>query len=136
MTNETGQNANDDVGVAADTENTVLTLRTAVRDSLAGIGPRTREQVIEHFAAREADKQAQALVKGLDKLTELERELVKIKPTFAGFNSEGQGVGEPMFTKEQLEQRKKLSEQIAKLVKAINKADDKGDFGDLYNVVK
>lgn len=119
--------------VAATTE---LTIRTAVRDSLAGLGPRTREQVIEVFASREADKQANALVKGLDKLTELERELVKIKPSYAGYNSEGQGVGEPMFTKEQLDQRKKTSEQIEKLKKAINKADDKGDFGDLYNVVK
>lgn len=119
--------------VAATTE---LTIRTAVRDSLAGLGPRIREQVIEVFASREADKQANALVKGLDKLTELERELVKIKPTYAGYNAEGQGVGEPMFTKEQLDQRKKTSEQIEKLKKAINKADDKGDFGDLYNVVK
>lgn len=120
--------------VASETE--TLTIRTAVRDALAVIGPRTREQVIEVFASREADKQANALVKGLDKLTELERELVKIKPTYAGYNAEGQGVGEPMFTKEQLDQRKKTSEQIEKLKKAINKADDKGDFGDLYNVVK
>lgn len=125
---------NNEVEAVAPT--TELTIRTAVRDSLAGLGPRTREQVIEVFASREADKQANALVKGLDKLTELERELVKIKPSYAGFDIEGNGVGAAMFTKEQLDQRKKTSEQIEKLKKAINKADDKGDFGDLYNVVK
>jgi|JI10StandDraft_1071094.scaffolds.fasta_scaffold56985_6 hypothetical protein len=133
-TPETEQN--DTVEEAVSVDSTNITLRTAVRDSLAALGTRTRTQVIEIYASREADKQAAALVKGLDKLTELERELFKIKPVYAGYNVDGQGVGEPMFTKDQLDQRKKTSEQIAKLVKAINKADDKGDFGDLYNIVK
>lgn len=141
------QNTTDTTGAAADTamatpttENaaatTELTIRSQVRERLASVGDRTREAVIEHFAQQEADKQAQAIIKGLDKLDGLERDLRKVKPQFSGFDGEGKPMGEPMFTKEQVEERKKLVGQIEKLTNAINKADDKGDFGDLYNLVK
>lgn len=113
-----------------------LTIREAVAENLKGLSDRTRNQVIEHFAAAEATKQATAIIKGLDKLAELERERYKIKPSYQGFDLEGKGVGEALFTKDQVEQNKKLGEQIEKLTKAINKADDKGDFGDLYNLAK
>lgn len=121
-----------------DEENSVtgITIREAVVETVKNVGPRTRKAVVEHFAQREADKQAQALIKGLDKLTELERDLSKVRPQHVMFDASGNGVGEPTFTKEQVEQRKKLNEQIEKLTKAINKADEKNDFGDLYNLTK
>lgn len=112
------------------------TIREAVADSLSNLSERTRAQVIEHFASKEADKQADALVKGLNKLDELTRERYKIKPAYVGYDAEGKGVGEPFFTKEQLESLKKNGEQTDKLTKAIEKADDKNDFGDLYNLTK
>lgn len=113
-----------------------LTIREAVAENLKNLGDRTRSSVIEHFAKLEADKQAGALVKGLDKLTELERDLRKIKPSHVGYDADGNGIGDPFFSKEQIDQRKKLNEQIEKLTKAINKADDNNDFGDLYNLAK
>lgn len=115
---------------------TGVTIRAAVLETVKNVGPRTRNAVVEHFAQREADKQAQALIKGLDKLTELERDLSKVRPQHTMFDETGSGVGNPTFTKEQVEQRKKFSEQIEKLTKAINKADDNNDFGDLYNLTK
>src|SRR5690606_33323853 len=96
----------------------------------------TRSAVIEHFAAAEAQKQAAAIIAGLSKLAELEKERVRIKPTFAGYSLDGQGQGEAMFSKEQVDKIKKLEEQMTKLSKAINNADDKADFGDLYNLTK
>lgn len=114
-----------------------ITIATAVKEGLKATLPtRTRAAVIEHYAKLEADKQANALIKGMDKLTELERERYKIKPTFAGFNAAGEPVGEALFSKEQLDQLKKLNEQIEKLTKAIDKADEKADFSDLYNLAK
>ncbi len=115
---------------------TGVTIRAAVLESVKNVGPRTREAVVEHFAQREADKQAQALIKGLDKLSDLEKDLSKVRPQHTMFDETGAGVGNPTFTKEQVEQRKKLNEQIDKLTKAINKADDQNDFGDLYNLTK
>lgn len=114
----------------------VKTIREAVAENLNTLSERTRNQVIEHFATIEATKQATALIGGLDKLASLENERRRIKPTTAGFDIEGNGVGDPVFTKEQVEQNKKLGEQIDKLTKAITKADEKADFSDLYNLVK
>lgn len=113
-----------------------LSIREAVVVGMSGLGDRSRGLVIEHYAKQEADKQSVALIAGLDKLKTLELDLRKVKPQYAGFNEAGEGVGEAVFSKDQIEQRKKLTEQIEKLTKAINKADDAGDFGDLYNVSK
>lgn len=113
-----------------------VTIREAVAETLGNLSDRTRNQVIEHFAAIEATKQATAIITGLDKLSALENERRRIKPAYAGYDIEGKGVGDTFFTKEQVEQNKKLGEQIEKLTKAITKADEKADFGDLYNLVK
>lgn len=113
-----------------------LSIREAVAEQLGDLGNRTRSAVVEHFARQEAEKQANAIISGLSKLKELERDRVKIKPTFAGYNGAGEGVGEALFSKDQIEQMKKLDEQIEKMSKAITKADDKADFGDLYSLTK
>lgn len=113
-----------------------LTIREAVADTLGNLSERTRGQVVEHFASIEATKQANAIIGGLDKLASLENERRRIKPAYAGYDLEGKGIGDALFSKEQVEQNKKLGEQIEKLAKAINKADENADFGDLYNLVK
>lgn len=118
------------------TESKVIGIRAAVAAGVSSLGGRTREAVVEHFAQAQAAKQADALIKGLERLTTLEREGYKIKPTFAGYDADGKPVGDPVFTKEQVEERKKNTEQIEKLTNAINKADEKDDFGDLFNLVK
>lgn len=112
------------------------TIREAVADTLDNLSERTRNQVVEHFAAIEATKQANAIITGLDKLSALEIERRRIKPICAGFDLDGKGIGDAFFTKEQVEQNKKLGDQIEKLTKAITKADEKADFGDLYNITK
>lgn len=114
----------------------LIGIRAAVAAGVASLGGRTREQVVEHFATLQANKQAEALIKGLEKLTQLERDLQKInKPDVQTFNEDGT-VASATFSKERIEERKKLNEQIEKLTKAINKADEGDDFGDLYNLVK
>lgn len=120
----------------AETVNEPLTIRDAVSASLGALSGRTRALVIEHFAEKEAGKQADALVKGLEKLNDLEREKKRLdRPDIESFNSDG-STAATAFSKERIEQRKKLTEQIDKLVRSIAKADDKADFGDLYNLVK
>lgn len=112
------------------------TIREAVADTLGNLSERTRNQVVEHFASIEATKQATAIISGLDKLNALENERRRIKPTYAGFDIDGKGVGDTFFTQEQVKQNKELGEKIEKLTKAITKADEKADFGDLYNLAK
>lgn len=113
-----------------------MNIKEAVAEKLKNLGPRTREAVVEHFAAEQAGKQAAAIIAGLGKLDQLTKDRYKIKPTYIGFDAQGKPVGEPIFQKEQLDQLKKIDEQLEKLNKAIDKADDNGDFGDLYNLTK
>lgn len=113
-----------------------VTISEAVKSGLSALAGRTRDAVVEHFAAKEAGKQAEALIKGLDKLNDLSREASKLsRPDIETFNGDGTSAS-VAFSKERIEQKKKLDEQIGKLTRAIDKADDKGDFGDLYNLVK
>ena len=112
------------------------TIRDAVASGLENLSGRTREQVVEHFAQIEADRRAKAIITALDKLNDLEDQLKRVKPAPIGFDESGSPIGTPVFSKDQTEQRKKLSEQIEKLTKALDKADDKSDFGDLYNLTK
>lgn len=112
----------------------VIGIRAAVAAGVSSLGARTRESVVEHFAQAQADKQAKALISGLEKLTTMERDLQKInKPDVQTFNEDGT-VASATFSKERIEERKKLNEKIEKLTKAINKADESDDFGDLYNL--
>lgn len=112
------------------------TIREAVAERLNNLSERTRADVVEHFASELAKKQASALITGLNKLSELEKELQKIKPQNTAFNIVGEPIGEPTFTKVQIDERKKLTDQGSKLLNAINKADVDNDFGDLYNLTK
>lgn len=67
-----------------------VSIRQAVKDNLTESLPgRTRGFVVEHFAKLEAEKQGTALIKGLDKLSSLERDMNKInRPDVQTFNSD------------------------------------------------
>lgn len=109
-------------------------LQTAVAVAVSSVGPNTRKRVVEHFANIEAEKQSEALINGLSKLTNLENGLKKIdRPDVETFNSDGSPESSS-YSKGRIEERKKLTAQIDKITKAIGKADDKADFNDLYNL--
>ncbi len=113
-----------------------ISIRDSVRESLKSVGPRTRDAVIEYFAEQEAGKQAQALIKGLEKLNTLERDYQKInRPDVVTYDAEGKEASKT-FSKARIDERKKLQEQIEKLTNAINKADDGNDFSKLYELTK
>lgn len=134
MTNETIETVETAPGGEASTGR--VTIQEAVRENLKSVGPRTRSAVVEYFAQKEADKQAQALIKGLEKLNTLERDYQKInRPDVITYDAEGKEDSKS-FSKARIDERKKLQEQIEKLTNAINKADDNEDFSKLYDLVK
>lgn len=111
-------------------------VQQAVIEALKDVGERTRAQVIEHFASLKAKKQAEALIKAIDKIDEAKKALEKIRPTPTAFDADGNPIGPPSFTKDQIDEKKKIEATLKKLLDAVNKADDTGDYGDLYNAVK
>lgn len=117
-------------------ETKVIGIRAAVAASVANVGDRTRASVIEHFAQAQADKQATALIKGLDKLAELEREGYKLKkPDIQTFNEDGTPK-DSAYSQDRVKAIKEHGEKLEKLTNAINAADDKGDFSKLFDLVK
>lgn len=111
------------------------TIREKVGEQIAALSPAVEAKVIEHFVQKEADRRADAIIKGIDKLTELTRERRKTdKGDIVSYNGDG-SVATQAYSKDRLEANKKADEQIAKLTKAIDKALE-GDASDLFNLTK
>lgn len=114
---------------------TTQTLREAVASQIAQINPVVGEKVVEHFVQTEINKRADAIVKGLDTLSNFQRERAKLaKPDQVSYNAD-RTVAAETYSKAKLDEIEKLDKKIEKLEKAINKAID-GDMGDLYNLNK
>lgn len=112
-----------------------ITIREKVGERIAALSPAVEAKVIEHFVQKEADRRADAIIKGIDKLTDLTRERRKTeKGDIISYNSDG-SVATQTYSKDRLEANKKADEQIQKLAKAIDKALE-GDASDLFNLTK
>ena len=111
------------------------TITDAVADKIAEISPAVNERVIDHLVALELEKRSTAIVSGLDKLRGLQNDLRKLRPDVGGaFNEDGTEVKPMLYSKDKFEARKKLTEQIDKLQKALDLAIDKGDMSKLYEL--
>lgn len=102
-------------------------IRAAIKDNLKTVGPTVQSALVEVATKKEVERRV-AAQSVLEKIEETEKELKKIKPTYAGYDLQGKGVGEPIYTKEQADSYKKLNEQGAKLHSALEKALTESDF--------
>lgn len=109
------------------------TIREAIGQRLAEIAPNVEDKILDTFVDREVDKRAKAVVNVIDQLVKLEQDLRKIKPDQQFFDADGKETG-ASYSKTKVEEKKKLEDRIAKFTNAVNKAVDKGDYGDVYNL--
>lgn len=84
----------------------------------------------------ENDRREKALTKVLVEYEKLESDLNKIRPQADRFNNNGDAVGEPTFTKEQIDSRKKLKEKLGNLEAAMAKFVNEGDTQKLFETEK
>ncbi len=113
----------------------MLTVQTKVAEQLANLSPKVEEKVVEALTKRELDKRSDAVVKILDLLSRSEVDVKKLGPDLYTFDAEGKRTSEA-YSKARTEERKKAHERIEKLTKALTKALDNNDYGDLYNLAK
>lgn len=106
---------------------------TAVASKIADLGPSVEAQVVDTLVQREIDRRSEALVKIIDLHSKLEMDLKKIHPDQKSFDEAGKEVSST-FSKNKYEEKKKLTEKITKFENAINKALEKKDFSDVYNL--
>lgn len=105
----------------------------AVAQQIATLNPKVEEAVTKVLVERELNKRSDAIVVVLDTLSKLENDLKKIKPDQISYDLDGKVTAET-YSKAKSEEHKKLKEKIAKYTSAINKALEKADFGDVYNL--
>lgn len=108
-------------------------LRTKVATEITNSLGRVEQDVIDALVERDIKRKAESLVKCIDKLTEAEKEMQKLGADNITFDADGKKIGES-FSKKRIEERNKTKGRIQKISGAINKALEKGDFGDVYNL--
>src|SRR6266404_638094 len=105
-----------------------------VAEVISTLAPSVEEAVVDILVDREKKRRATAIVQVFDKRDSLLNDLNKIRPKNDRFTEEGKPIGEPSFNKDDIEKRKKLKDQIVKCENAINKAIEKQDYSDVYNL--
>lgn len=110
-------------------------VQVAVAEKIALLAPAVQDQVVEALLTREKTKRADAMVQVIDKLEREEKSFVKLVADGATYDEKGNKVTS-YFTKARLDERTKTQKKIDKLTGALNKALEKGDFGDVYNFAK
>lgn len=114
----------------------MATLKETVAEKIAGLGPVVHEAVATALADQVKEKRVKAVLTALNLKEETEKELKKIKPEQT-FDGDGKVVSE-FYTKANFETRKKTTEKLAKIEKALNEALDpeKPNYENLFKVVQ
>lgn len=114
----------------------VRDIREAVKTGLIRSNEAVRAKLVEGEVTSEINKRHSAALKVFEKIEALEMEIRKIKPTFPGYTLSGEPIGEPFYTKEQADNTKKNSEQLARLNAALSKALTDNDFSKVLEMSK
>lgn len=111
-----------------------MKLAERITESLAGLGPKVEDAVVDAMVTREVNKRSQAIVSVMDKLHRLENETKKInRPDQESFDGEGKLVSQT-FSKEKTKAVKEHNEKVEKVRKALTKALDEGDYSLVYDL--
>lgn len=110
-----------------------VAIRADVATALENSGTKVRTIVVEQLAKAEIDKRTTSVMKVLDKIDEKNKEMRKAEGAgTSSFDAAGVAVGSPVYTKQQVEDMKKIRENIAKLQKALEVAFTTNDFSKVH----
>ena len=109
------------------------TINEAIADQIAGSSTVVREIVIRTMVDAEVNRRTNMLVEAIQKAEQQRRELRKFKPDQISYTENGE-VASATWSKEVLEDKKKATEKLEKLERAIEKALTAGEFNDLSNL--
>jgi hypothetical protein len=136
-----GKNSSFVVGLNSKPQNTEThmdskNINIAVAEQIANLGSsKVVDTVVAQLVEVEIKKRADALASSLKLFEDTRRELNKMRPDQASFDENGAKVSET-FSKKAFEDKKKLTEKLAKIDKIIVAATEKDQWGDLYNLSK
>lgn len=108
-------------------------LTDKIASAIASVAPQVEDQVVDTMVQRQLKKRADALVQVMDKVDQMKKDLSKVRPDQVAYDKEGKEV-DATFSKAKITEKQKLEKAIGKFEGAINKALEKNDYGDLYNL--
>lgn len=111
--------------------NEILTVVT--NDLAENGGDKVREMVSNMRVEREIKKRAEAIDKVMGLLDQEEKNMKKLGPDSKQYDVTGKEVV-ANYTKKQLDERGKVQKRLDKLINAINKALEKDDYQDVYQL--
>lgn len=99
-----------------------VSLRAAVGDKLSTISQSVHDRVVDHFVERETGKRADAIVRGLEHMSDLDREIHKIdRPDQKSLDAAGVVVHET-YSQGRFEALNKMKAKRQKLTEALDAA--------------
>ena len=104
-----------------------------VAEQLANSSPQIEKGVVDALVKRQLDKRTDALVKVYDDVDRLRLDLRKMKPDLVSCNEAGD-VLEANWSPSAAKARKELVDKIEKYQRALDKAHDKNDFADVFQL--
>jgi hypothetical protein len=104
-----------------------------VAEQLSNSSPQIEKGVVDRLVTRQLDKRVDALVKVYDDLDRLKLDLRKMKPDLVSCNEAGDVI-ESNWTQAAAKARKELCDKIEKYQRSLDKAHDKNDFSDIFNL--
>jgi hypothetical protein len=104
-----------------------------VADQIAGLGQPVFDGVVAHLVGRECNKRIEALTTVIDDLDKQKRAIRGIKPDILAYNEDG-SVATAQWSQAKLKERKEALDKSGKYERAINKAFEKNDFKDVYDL--
>lgn len=93
------------------------------------------DKVVDALVAREVSRRSDALTKAIDEYARIEGEIKRIKPDVVTYNID-KSIKDSSYSKAKVEELEKLNKKLDKHEKAITKALEDKDYGDLYNLGK
>lgn len=109
------------------------TIAAQVAKEIASSSAEVEEKVVKAIAKLELDRRADSVVQAYQGLKKLERNFKKLGPDVETFDEKGERTSQT-YSKARTEERKKATDRINKWTNAINKALDKKEFDDVYNL--
>lgn len=112
------------------------TLSSRVAEAIAKSGSHIEDRIVENLTEKEVERRTQACLKAIAEIDSLDREFAKMKPDHTVYAEDGKQIVQQGFSKALIETREKNRAKVSKLQKALDKALESNDFGDLFNASK
>jgi hypothetical protein len=111
-----------------------VNLREAVHTKIKELNPAIADLVVERLAQETIEKRVALVCSVMTEMDNLEKTIKRIKPNVKTYNDDGTERAE--YSKDEWENKKKITERFEKLKKLLEAAlEDGSKFGDLQSFI-